>query len=269
MRKTLLLAVGAFALVASFAMAQAAFAGHETLQSTNALTGSVVPAYSQCTSGSGNTFHAQPIFFASCNTGLATRDISPLLKGRPYDKTTAKSGFTSSFSVTVVRPSNTLGSSDVVDVKVVNSSTGTLCENANLFLAAIRPSVCPSGTGGPFSGNVIGESVIRATDANNCSGAVCPAGSGTLHATVEDFTFSFIIPCTSGNCNLTSSADAQFGSPYNSAKDPTVNGRLADIEIQEVRVRDPGPNGTAGSACPLSCGDGDEKIAAVQGLFIK
>jgi len=264
-RKTLSLVVGALALAASMAVSQAALAGHETVQSTKAMTGSVVPTYKTCVANDSG--HAAPISFQSCAAGIATNDTSALITPQPYS--TSGGGFTSSYSVSIVRPSNVFGAPDDTDVKVVDTSTGTLCENASLFIVAVRSTVCPSGSNAGYSGNVIGESLLNTVDGNNCPTLACPAGSGTIHATVKPFTFSFVVPCTSGNCNLTTSADAQFGSPYDATKDPTINGKRADIEIKEVVVRDPGPNGTAGTACPLSCGDGDETLAAAQGLFIK
>jgi len=281
MRKTLLLAVGAFALIASMAMAQAAVASHETVQSTTALKGSVVPAYTECPATGGGGFHAAPVSFPSCTTGLATRDVSPLLKPKPYAGTGG--GFTSSFNVQVVQPSPTVPnwnpSGDVIDVKVDNTNSGTLCEAPNLFLSAVRQAACPNPTNTgvcttagaspfcPYSGRIIGESTIRVTDQDNCSTAVCD--NGTLHGTVRDFDFSFVIQCSAGNCNVNTTADAQFGTSWLASADPTVLNKRAGIEIHGVRAQDPGPNNQAGSGCPLSCGDGDEKDAAFQGVFIK
>jgi hypothetical protein len=278
MRKTLLLAVGALALVASMAIAQSAFAVHETVGSTKAMTGSVVPTYKNCPSGDAH-FHAAPVSFPSCTGGLATNDTSALLKPKSFGLAGA---FTSSYNINIVRPSTPpptgFGSADVVDVRVTSSANGTLCENPTLFLVAVRATNCPNPTNTgvcttpsaspfcPYSGNTIGESTLRTTDQDNCTG---PCDNGTLHGTVQDFDFSFIIPCVAGNCKIDSTSDAQFGTSYTSTSDPTVDGKRADIEIMSVRTQDPGPNGTAGTGCPLTCGDGDETDAARQGLFIK
>jgi len=271
-RNTLFLAVGALALIASIAMAQTALANHETVQKTNTMTGSIVPTYKQCTAS--NRFHAAPISFPSCMSGTQndTGDTSPLLAPSPF--VGAGGGFTSFYNINVKRPSNVFGASDVVDVRVQASATGINCETIAVdpsglngwITSAFASARCPSGAGGPYDGNTIGESTIRTTDAENCSS---PCDTGTDHATIQDFDFSFVIPCTSGSCSILSSADGQFGAIYSATTDPTVDNKRADIEVLSVRTQDSGGNGNAGTGCPLSCGDGDEHDAARQGLFIK
>jgi len=291
MRKKALF-LGGFALIAAIVMAQSALATHETVQKTAALTGSVVPTYKSC-GGTEGKFHAAPVSFPSCTATTATNDTSPLMKPRPFGVTTGTTsfacspspcGFTSAYNVSIVQPSpgppTGFGAVDAIDSKVTDTATGTLCEKPSLFLAGVQVANCPKpGTpsvvcpdawatqnGCPFDGNVIGESTLRTTDQNNCT---APCASGTLHGTVQDFDFSFVIPCTAGNCNISSTADAQFGTTYSSSTDPTVKGKKADIEVLSIRSQDPGANGTAGTGCPLSCGDGDENDAARQGLYIQ
>jgi len=274
--KTLSLVVGAFALVASLGIAQVASATHETIEQTPALTGGVVPAYTACPRNDASlSRHANPIPYNSCTT-TSTDDISDLLIGKPFvpKPCTPNCGFKSSFNIFVISPSpgapTGWGSSDQTDVKVVSSSSGVLCENASLFTATGQ---CPSGTGGPYSGNTIGTSTLTTTDHNNCAaGAGVCNQPGTRSATVRDFDFSFVIPCNAGNCNITSTADVQFrlapADPYDPVRDPTILGKRADIQIQSVKVFDAGPNGNAGGGCPLTCGDGDEELSGQQGLFI-
>jgi len=299
MRRKAFLLAGAFALVASMAFAQAALASHSTVQSTAQLTGAVVPTYKQCITGSAaNTrWHASPIAFASCQNG--TDDVngptSPLLLAKPFNG--SGTGFKSQFVVAVKTPSpgppTGFGSADAIDVK--SSSTGgpTLCKTkavdpsgvngwvtaAFADLRCTRPdgsNPCTAGTDDPvtgcvYSGNTIGESTIRVTDADNCP-TITPCGDvagTTQHATIVDFDFSFVVPCTLGACGVVTTADAQFGPSYVVANDPTDVGNRSDVEILSVRSQDSGGNGDAGTGCPLTCGDGDEHDAARQGVFIK
>jgi len=279
-RKTISLVVGALALIASMAFAQAAFASHETVQKTTQFVGSIVPAYKQCVTGTSTNFHAAPVSFPSCvkGTNNSTGDVSPLLMPQAYNTPTTGGGFSSQFVINTKAPSPAppvgFGTSDVVDVKVSATATGVLCETTAVDVtgqngwvtAAMASARCPSGAGGGYDGPTIGESTIRTTDAENCAS---PCDTGTIHATVEDFDFSFVIGCTSGTCSINSTADAQFGPVYDPIKDPTVNNMRSDIEILSVRTQDPGGNANAGTGCPLSCGDGDEHDAARQGLFLK
>jgi len=284
MRKklTLPLVVGAFALAASMAIAPAALATHEEIQNTINLTGSVVSTYDACPGPPTSTkFHASPVEFPSCAL-TASSDTSNLLKPKA-----PPSGFTSIFNVNDKVPSNVFGSADVVDIRAQASATGVLCETTGTDIspptdegwisAGTASAACPTGVGGGYNGPVLGESTVRVTDADNCPGAAVCADDGTSapattieHATVQDFDFSFVIPCTgAGSCSILTSVDAQFGSPYTTVKDPTDSGNKASIEVMSVRVQDPGGNALAGTACPLHCGDGDETDSARQGIWVK
>jgi len=331
--KALLIALGVLTLIASLAVAQVAYAIHETAASTKPITGSVVPGYKQCgsydsTSGLSGTgenwgsltgdntggarFHAAPVNFPSCEvTGTGpggSQDKSALLT--PH-------AFTSGYTVKTVKPSPAddpsttqvegWGSSDAVDVITTSTSSGTYCENAALFTGGAsgllarnncgdvvnnstgadgsdgvadsgpttynatfcntQPStaLCKAYNHGKFQGTVGGESRIRTTDAENCA---APCDTGTLHGTVQDFNFTVKIACVAGACNSTTTADAQFGPSYVPNLDPTIIGKKGNVEIFSILVKDPGPNGTYGTGCPIRCGDGDEQIAARTGLYI-
>jgi hypothetical protein len=45
-------------------------------------------------------------------------------------------------------------------------------------------------------------------------------------------------------------------------------GKRAIWAIEDVKVLDPGPNGTGFAACPPVCGDGDEAVFMRQGIFV-
>jgi len=343
-RKALLFSLGVLTVVASMAMAQAAFANHETVTSALSTTGSVVPSYKQCgtydstagTAGTGENWgtlpgdnpgaaaqHAAPVAFASCQVGASGAPPNP---GGLSDKSKLLTphAFTSSYTVKVVHPSpadNTTtaevegwGPNDKVDVVTTSTSNGTFCENpANFAGGASNPlalsecgdivnnSTGASGTGcapnpptacdgiadsgpqkyggtscaagavcnawlhGKYNGVALGESRVRTTDAENCA---APCDTGTLHATVKDFNFTVKIACVAGKCNSKTTADAQFGPTFVANSDPTIVGKLGDVELFSILVKDPGADGSAGTGCPLQCGTGDENIAARTGLFI-
>jgi len=297
MRRKTFSFVGALALVASMAFAQAALASHETVQSTSQLTGSVVPTYKECTTATSTRSHASPIPFRSCQVGTDNidGDTSPLLIGRAFNA--PGGGFKSQFIVSNKNPSPDppvgFGATDVQDVRSFSHATGVLCETKAVDVtgqtgwvtgafADLRctksngANPCTVGTDDTtlqcvYSGPTIGESTIRVTDADNCP-SVSPCGDvpgTTQHATVVDFDFSFKVPCTLGTCDVNTTADAQFGASYVVANDPTDVGNRADVEILSVRAQDSGGNGDAGTGCPLTCGDGDEHDSGRQGLFIK
>jgi hypothetical protein len=48
-----------------------------------------------------------------------------------------------------------------------------------------------------------------------------------------------------------------------------LDARRATWEVGQLRVLDPGPNGTGFDAgCPTTCGDGDETVFMRQGIFV-
>jgi hypothetical protein len=274
-RRAVALALGTFALVATMAMAQGAMANHETMQSTAAMTGSVVPAFKKCKTP--NHEHAAPVAFPSCQTpGGATSnhsggDMSVLLIGREFSGVTP--GSTSTYNVHVINEGTTS-----VDVKVDANATKVYCENPAKFTGGAGSPLAISNCGddnsngvadkyndpgvgrwtrGQFEGVVLGESTVRSTDHDNCN---APCENGTEAGTVEDFDFTFVIDCVGGTCTVDSSARGELAGSV-------VNGKRSVVQILSVRTQDPGADGVAGTGCPLQCGTLDEREAAQQGLF--
>jgi hypothetical protein len=169
-----------------------------------------------------------------------------------------------------------------VDTLVDSQGTGIVCEKAQKFGNA-PPETPPDAdealeilqcgddnadgiadANGAYEGGLIGKSTLRTTDHNNCNGTTTGCGGtnvGTLPGTVVDFDFGFPVDCTAGTCNLSSSANTLLPGSV-------VTGKQSSVEIQSVRALDPGPDGdVAGAACPLNCGNGNERDFARQGLF--
>jgi hypothetical protein len=274
-KKALALALGVFALVATMAMAQGAMANHETMQSTAAMTGSVVPAFKKCINH--NHEHAAPVAFPSCQTpGGATSnhsggDASGILIGQEFSTTAP--GSTSTYNVHVINEGTTS-----VDVKVDATANKVFCENSALFTGGASSPLARSNCGddnsngvadkyndagvarwtrGQFEGVVLGESTVRSTDHDNCD---LPCENGTEAGTVEDFDFTFVIDCVAGTCTVDSSARGELAGSV-------VTNKRSVVQILSVRTQDPGADGVAGTGCPLQCGTLDEREAAQQGLF--
>jgi hypothetical protein len=273
-KKALALALGAFALVATMSLAQSAVANHETMQSTAAMTGSVVPAFKKCVSS--NHQHAAPVAFASCQIPGGTTpnhaggDASGLLIGQEFS--TTNPGGTSSYNVHVINEGTAS-----VDVKVDATATKVFCENPALFTGGATTVLARNNCGdddsngtadkytsptpkwghGQYEGVVLGESTVRSTDHDNCDAA---CSDGTEPGTVEDFDFTFVIDCVAGTCSVNSSANGELAGSV-------VNGKRSVVQVMSVRTQDSGADGVAGTGCPLQCGTLDEREAAQQGLF--
>jgi hypothetical protein len=273
--------------------------------STAQMQGYLVPEYKLCTptppAGSSHSEHSLPVPFDSCQTPGTTdtnvnggnsnskADSSGLLatcipvkagSPPPPGDTCGKTGgfvATGNWRVKLVNAGTTS-----VDVLVDSQGTGVICEGAAKFGS---PPTDPGDAGdtaleiaqcgddnldgvadknGQYEGGLIGKSTIRSTDHQNCNGNTTGCGgahAGTEAGTTVDFDFGFPVDCVNGTCNLSSSANTLLGGSV-------FNGRQSNVEIFSVRALDPGPDGdVAGAACPLNCGNGNEKDFARQGLF--
>ena len=64
-----------------------------------------------------------------------------------------------------------------------------------------------------------------------------------------------------GTCNLTTTYDALIPGAV-------TERQRAIWALDQVQVKDAGPNGTGYAACPPTCGDGDETVFMRQGIFV-
>ena len=62
-------------------------------------------------------------------------------------------------------------------------------------------------------------------------------------------------------CNLTTTYDALIPGAV-------TERQRAIWALDQVQVKDAGPNGTGYASCPPTCGDGDETVFMRQGIFV-
>ena len=91
--------------------------------------------------------------------------------------------------------------------------------------------------------------------------------TAVLSGTVQDSDLGIPVQCVStpdpavgGSCSVNTTVDAL-------APNFAREGKRTIIATKSITVKDAGPNGTIGSGCPLSCGNGDETLYLRQGVF--
>jgi hypothetical protein len=112
-----------------------------------------------------------------------------------------------------------------------------------------------------FTGKLLVTIRFRISDKSNGSPPV-------ESATGQDFDFQFPLQCVAtgtadgGLCSTTTSVNSFYPAAL-------TNGKRAVWAIQDVKVLDPGPNGTGfDTGCPPTCGNGDEAVLMRQGVFV-
>jgi hypothetical protein len=87
-------------------------------------------------------------------------------------------------------------------------------------------------------------------------------------ATAQTFPLDIPVQCNAtptaegGTCDATTSLNSLLPGAI-------TEGKRTTIELGQVRIYDPGPNGTGfGAGCPPTCGDGDETVFMRQGFFV-
>ena len=113
--------------------------------------------------------------------------------------------------------------------------------------------------GSDYTGKVILSSLLRITDRDSVAGS----------ATMQDMQFGIPVDCTAtpsdpagGTCSITTTADTLVpGFAHEGAR--------AVVSTFSVNVLDAGADGDVGpsSACPPTCGTGDEAVFLRQGAF--
>jgi predicted acyl esterase len=191
----------------------------------------LVPEFAQCTSPDSN--HVAPLSVASCS--------SPALESSLL--TTSSIGRGSGSVRLDVMPGNPVTGTDEADVAI------------RLATADVR-----STSGGPdYTGKVILRSLLRITDRNSVAGS----------ATVQDMQFGIPVDCTAtpsdpagSTCSITTTADTLVPGFAR-------EGSRAVVSAFSFNVLDAGADGDVGpsSACPPTCGTGDEAVYLRQGVF--
>ncbi len=221
----------------------------------------LVPAYKQCVATNSN--HVAPLAFGSCTPPVLDSAIL----------TTGAQGAMTGFSRLDIfctdgqlAPCST-NPGDQEDIRVVSSGTDIRCSVGGV------PGCTAAGA--DYTGQLIGQSVIRITDhSNGTPPTVCANGAGNapcVVGTVTDITFSVPASCVDNggangaNCSINTTIDTLV---------PTTVKELqrAVVSVFGIKVLDAGPDGSispGGSlTCPPICGSGDETIAAQQGIFL-
>jgi glucose/arabinose dehydrogenase len=197
----------------------------------------LVPSFAACAVGAQNADHVAPLNLDSCSPPA---QASTLL-------TTSSSGRGSG--------------SARFDVSAGNASTAT--DEADVRVRASITDVKKASDGTDYAGKGILSTTIRLTDRAN-------GPAGTESATVENAQIGIPVDCVAN-------ADPGLGGAC--AVDATLDGlvpgfvregKRSVVSAFTVRLLDAGADGSvmpASGACPLTCGSGDEKTFAVQGVF--
>jgi hypothetical protein len=200
---------------------------------------SLVPAFNQCTAS--NRTHGPALTFPSCNPPV--RSSGPLTVG-----TVDANGVAS----------NMEGS---VRFRVLNGNAATEADEADVELLTSITDVRNNPALTDYTGNVMAEVTLQLTDNQNSPEQPEP-GTTIL------FPFRWGVPCVA-------TVDATKGATCSSSTtaDALIPGAVTETkrtmwELGQVVVKDAGPNGTGVSACPPTCGDGDETPFVKQGIFI-
>jgi hypothetical protein len=203
------------------------------------LRASLVPAYNACTSA--NRTHGPALAYPSCNPPV--RSSGPLTVGTPD-----ANGFSAS-SVSYVR------------FGVVTGNPSAPPDEADIAISVSITDVRNSAGGSDYAGRLLVTSVLKITDNANAAERPEPA-------TTQEEAFQFPVQCSvtaettrGGTCNLTTTYDALIPGAV-------TERQRAIWALDQVQVKDAGPNGTGYASCPPTCGDGDETVFMREGIFI-
>jgi hypothetical protein len=222
----------------------------------------LVPAYDQCTIAAQNSNHVAPLALDSCSppderSPIVTRGTAGAANGTMRMTVFCTNG---------AAPPCAAQTGDQEDIRWTYSDADVRCK-------AVTPNC--SAVGADYTGSVIVSTRLRLTDHANSSdptaGAACTNGGGNapcITATMVDIEFALPGSCiatpASPNgslCSLSATLDAQI---------PGMNKESQRVVMSafQAEVREAGPNGDIGPACPPFCGTGDENVFATQGIFL-
>ena len=203
------------------------------------LQASLVPAYNACTSP--NRTHGPALDFPSCNPPV--RSSGPLTVGTPD-----ANGFAAS-SLSSVR------------LAVLTGDPSNPPDDADVAISVSITDVRNHPSGSDYSGRLLVTSTLKITDNANAAERPEPA-------TTQEQALQFPVQCSvtvettrGGTCNLTTTYDALIPGAV-------TERQRAIWALDQVQVKDAGPNGTGYASCPPTCGDGDETVFMRQGIFI-
>jgi hypothetical protein len=201
---------------------------------------SLVPAYNACSVP--NRTHGPGLVFPSCNPPVMNSSVLTVGSPDAYPGTTANSVASLRF-------------------KTVNGNAATEANEADVELETLVSDVRNNPGLSDYTGFLMPSANIQLTDNQNSEEQPEPG-------TVQSYPLQWSVPCVA-------TADTTKGADCNSLT--TVNalvpGSVVELkrtiwEIGQVTVKDAGPNGTGISACPPTCGNGDETTFMRQGVFV-
>jgi len=201
---------------------------------------SLVPAYNACSVP--NRTHGPGLVFPSCNPPVMNSTVLTVGTADAYPGTVSN-------SVASIR------------FRTVSGNAATEANEADVDLLTLISDVRNNPSLSDYSGSLMASVSIKLTDNQNSAEQPEPG-------TVQAYQLQWSVPCAT-------TTDTTRGSDCNSST--TVNalvpGSVVEVkrtlwELGQVLVKDAGPNGTGVSACPPTCGDGDETTFMRQGIFV-
>jgi hypothetical protein len=217
------------------------------------LTFRLVPAFTVC--ASSNSTHGSPLSSPSCSPPVQT---SSFLTFNGPDRPAPYNGTAGATGIVQMKVFCTNGSSppcpaagDQEDVQVSSTITDVRCTGTS--------GGC-SSPGSTYSGMLLFTTTVRMTDRLN--------GPFLEPGTVTDFPLPVGMQCSSGTCNITTSADAVMPGLV-------PEGKRSVWQLTDIQILDGGANGTLAAApapasgtCPPACaGDDGEGLFMRQGFF--
>jgi hypothetical protein len=241
-RTALALVVAALGMMT---MAQTGSASHPRPVSATPIQVSLVPAYNQCTAT--NRTHGPPLDYPSCNP--PAQSSSSITVGTP-DANGADAN--SKGSVRLTAKMGVPGGPDDSDLKIAANISDVRCK-AVTTTCGLANAVA----GADYTGELQASLIFRITDHWNA----VASGGGPDAATVTDVPFPVNFGCTEtaatnvgATCTLSTTADAAV--PIDAVRE----GTRQSIAIEQVQVRDGGPDGVMGTT--------PNRLFAVQGIFV-
>ena len=216
--------------------------GYPRAKGATPFRASLVPAFTQCTSGNSTHGGNPPLNAASCAPPtMITNDVTI---GTP-DANGAAAGFTGYVNLKVTATPNVLITGVLTDVRCGPGTTAPAkCATANAV------------SGADYTGELRAVFSLRMTDLWNSTAP----GGGPDAATVQDSTLNATFPCatttstTTGSiCTLNTSANALVPGLV-------IDSKRATWQIDQISVSDGGPDGLISTAS-------GNKVFAKQGVF--
>jgi len=283
MRRRVAFLAPASALLLSLIVAAVASAyPHPLPGGGKTISSAVVPAFKPCTIAGSNGTHGAPLAFPSCSPPVVSSDNlivrtqgSASLLIRVYCHAAPRDPASSSPAPADnggAPPCGTPTDTSWEDVKLSGTGHDVRCRTP---VAATKCAVAnAAGTQPDYTGQVVGISDIRITDANNTGvgtdatvvypgGGDVPFAAGTACVSTPDTAIG-------SNCNFNTTANTIV-------PDVVVEGKQAVVQTGQVQIWDGGADGIeagnplpgAIAACPPSCfPDTDSDLFATQGIYI-